>query len=225
MKIGVFLPNWIGDAVMAMPALRAIRRTFHNAEVVAVLRPYVDLLLQKGDAASAAEIFSATQLMVRPGLAQTQAVLARELNGGTDEAARLFRQSVTLTRNIERARVELARLEDSPTTAPEELIKAASLRRTVSMHALGNESIIGIPTQVVADTLIGFLVFGVMLAKTGGGEFFMNFASAMMGTTRGGPAKVAVVSSGFFGMLSGSPTLKVRSAVRGSKASSRETRA
>ena len=96
-----------------------------------VLRPYVDLLLKKGDAASTAEIFSATQLMVRPGLAQTQAVLARELNGGTDEAARLFRQSVTLTRNIERARVELARLEDSQTAAPEELIKAASLRRTI----------------------------------------------------------------------------------------------
>jgi TRAP transporter 4TM/12TM fusion protein len=84
-----------------------------------------------------------------------------------------------------------------------------SLRGTLAVHALGNESIIGIPTQVVADTLIGFLVFGVVLAKTGGGEFFMNFASALMGTTRGGPAKVAVVSSGFFGMLSGSPTSNV----------------
>jgi heptosyltransferase-2 len=41
MKIAVFLPNWIGDAVMATPALRAIRRTYHNAEMVAVLRPYV----------------------------------------------------------------------------------------------------------------------------------------------------------------------------------------
>ena len=96
-----------------------------------VLRPYVDLLLQKNDPAATAEIFAATQLMIRPGLAQTQAVLARELNGGTDEAARLFRQSVTLTRNIERARVELARLEENPNMAPEELIRANSLRRTV----------------------------------------------------------------------------------------------
>ncbi len=48
--------------------------------------------------------------MVRPGLAQTQAVLARELTGGTDEASRLFRQSVTLTRQVERSRIELARL-------------------------------------------------------------------------------------------------------------------
>ena len=60
------------------------------------------------DPAAQAEIFAATQLMVRPGLAQTQAVLARELTGGTDEASRLFRQSVTLTRQVERNRIELA---------------------------------------------------------------------------------------------------------------------
>jgi len=40
-KIAVFLPNWVGDAVMATPALRAVRRTFAEAEIVAVLRPYV----------------------------------------------------------------------------------------------------------------------------------------------------------------------------------------
>lgn len=111
-----------------------------------VLRPYVDILLKKGDAAATNEIFAATQLMVRPGLAQTQAVLARELSGGTSEASRLFRQSVTLTRQIERARVELARLEDSPKLAPEELIKASALRaslkeaqaqQVVSQAALG----------------------------------------------------------------------------------------
>src|SRR5580692_4459602 len=41
MKIALFLPNWIGDAVMATPALRAIRTTFAQAKIVAVLRPYV----------------------------------------------------------------------------------------------------------------------------------------------------------------------------------------
>lgn len=41
MKIAVFLPNWIGDAVMATPALRAVRRQFAEAEIVGVLRPYV----------------------------------------------------------------------------------------------------------------------------------------------------------------------------------------
>ena len=41
MKIALFLPNWIGDAVMATPALRALRKRFTRAEMVAVLRPYV----------------------------------------------------------------------------------------------------------------------------------------------------------------------------------------
>ncbi|KQT08261.1 MAG: TRAP transporter permease [Bradyrhizobium sp.] len=83
------------------------------------------------------------------------------------------------------------------------------LGQTLSEHVYGLESLIGIPMQVVADTLIGFLVFGVVLASTGGGAFFMDFASALLGTARGGPAKVAIISSGFFGMLSGSPTSNV----------------
>lgn len=41
MNIAVFLPNWIGDVVMATPTLRALRRHFHNDHVVGVLRPYV----------------------------------------------------------------------------------------------------------------------------------------------------------------------------------------
>ncbi len=83
------------------------------------------------------------------------------------------------------------------------------LPQTLTEHVYGLESLIGIPMQVVADSLIGFLVFGVVLATTGGGAFFMDFASSMMGTSRGGPAKVAIISSGFFGMLSGSPTSNV----------------
>ena len=41
MKIAVFCPNWVGDMVMATPALRALRREFPDAEVVGILRPYV----------------------------------------------------------------------------------------------------------------------------------------------------------------------------------------
>jgi CHAT domain-containing protein len=97
-----------------------------------VLRPYVDLLLKKGDdPAAEAEIFAATQLMVRPGLAQTQAVLARELTGGTDEASRLFRQSVTLTRQVERNRIELARLLDLPKPSPMEAARTRILRASL----------------------------------------------------------------------------------------------
>lgn len=79
-----------------------------------------------------------------------------------------------------------------------------SLNETVLGHSLGVESIIGIPIRVIADLLIGFIVFGVALTVSGGGVFFMELASALMGHARGGPAKVAILSSGFFGSLSGS---------------------
>ncbi|WP_275705368.1 TRAP transporter permease [Marinobacter iranensis] len=71
-------------------------------------------------------------------------------------------------------------------------------------HVIGVESIIGIPMQVVAQLVIGFVVFGSMLTITGGGDFFMKFATALMGRSRGGPAKVSVLSSGILGSLSGS---------------------
>jgi TRAP transporter 4TM/12TM fusion protein len=79
-----------------------------------------------------------------------------------------------------------------------------NLGETIRAHVMGVESIIGIPMQVVAQLVIGFVVFGAALTSTGGGEFFMNFSMALMGKSRGGPAKVAVVSSGIFGSLSGS---------------------
>ena len=74
----------------------------------------------------------------------------------------------------------------------------------VRSHAMGFESIIGVPMRVAGNLLIGFLIFGSALVVTGGGEFFMSFATALMGRSRGGPAKVAILSSGFFGSLSGS---------------------
>ena len=80
----------------------------------------------------------------------------------------------------------------------------STLQELVRMHALGTESLIGVPMRVVAGLLIGFLVFGSALVATGGGDFFLSFASALMGRSRGGPAKVAIISSAFFGSLSGS---------------------
>ena len=49
MKLAIFLPNWIGDVVMATPALRAIRDQFPSAEIVGIMRPYVaDVLAGTG---------------------------------------------------------------------------------------------------------------------------------------------------------------------------------
>ena len=41
MKIAIFLPNWIGDVVMATPALRALREHFAGAHILGIMRPYV----------------------------------------------------------------------------------------------------------------------------------------------------------------------------------------
>ena len=75
---------------------------------------------------------------------------------------------------------------------------------TVRAHILGVESVIGIPMQVVAELVIGFVIFGSVLVATKGSDFFMDLASALLGTSRGGPAKVAVMGSGILGSLSGS---------------------
>jgi TRAP transporter 4TM/12TM fusion protein len=80
----------------------------------------------------------------------------------------------------------------------------SAVEEFVRQHALGTESIIGLPMRVVTNLLIGFLLFGSALVVTGGGDFFMAFATALLGKSRGGPAKVAILSSGFFGSLSGS---------------------
>jgi heptosyltransferase II len=40
-KVAVFLPNWVGDAVMATPAIRALRSRFAHSRLTGVLRPYI----------------------------------------------------------------------------------------------------------------------------------------------------------------------------------------
>ncbi len=76
------------------------------------LRPYFDLLsegiTQNPDLTI--DLFLASQTLIRPGAADSMEVLSRELLAGDTETARLFRQSVTLSRDIERGRIELARL-------------------------------------------------------------------------------------------------------------------
>ncbi|WP_427968806.1 CHAT domain-containing protein [Altererythrobacter sp.] len=59
----------------------------------------------EGDPGVAADFFKALQVLVRPGVAETQAILARELSASSDEAASLFRQSTDLAREIEQVRI------------------------------------------------------------------------------------------------------------------------
>lgn len=71
------------------------------------------------------------------------------------------------------------------------------------------EGLFGIPLGVAASYVILFIIFGAFLEKSGAGQFFMNLANAVAGGQRGGPGKVAVVSSSLFGTISGSAVANV----------------
>lgn len=79
-----------------------------------------------------------------------------------------------------------------------------SLARTIAFNVYSNDALLGVVTRVVGEVLVGFLILAALLVATGAADFFLNLALALMGTARGGPAKVSVLASGFFGSLSGS---------------------
>ena len=79
-------------------------------------------------------------------------------------------------------------------------------------HMLSVESLLGIPVQAFAETVIGFLVFGTALMMTGAGKFFINLSFALCGTFRGGAAKVGIFASALLGMMSGSVVSNVLTA-------------
>lgn len=81
---------------------------------------------------------------------------------------------------------------------------ASPFNYVAAYHAMSLESILGIPLKAFANLVFGFIVFGAALEHTGAGRFFINLAFALLGHVRGGPAKVAIVSSGLMGSLSGS---------------------
>lgn len=77
------------------------------------------------------------------------------------------------------------------------------------VHAMGTDSILGLPLQTAGTILVGFLLFGVVLQHTGGADFFHDLSMALFGKYRGGSAKVAVASSATMGMMSGSAVSNV----------------
>ncbi len=79
-----------------------------------------------------------------------------------------------------------------------------SVRRLVNQMYMATEGIFGIPLGVSATFVFLFILFGAFLEVTGVGQFFIDVAFALAGKARGGPAKAAVVASGFMGSISGS---------------------
>jgi len=87
--------------------------------------------------------------------------------------------------------------------------RAYSMERVISQIYLSTEGIFGVALGVSAGFLFLFVAFATFLKESGGGVLFTDFATGLAGRARGGPAKVAVVGSGFFGMISGSAVANV----------------
>ncbi len=99
-----------------------------------LLAPYFALLTQQlpANPALVEDMFLASQTLIRPGVADTQAILARELSEGNGDAARLFRQARTLERDIERSRIDLATLLAAPNQTADINTAAAVIRADIA---------------------------------------------------------------------------------------------
>jgi len=87
--------------------------------------------------------------------------------------------------------------------------RGVDLETLISYQYLTTEGIFGLPLGVSATFIYIFILFGGFLVASGTGEFFIDFANSITGHLRGGPAKVAVISSSFFGTISGSAVANV----------------
>ena len=79
-----------------------------------------------------------------------------------------------------------------------------SLNQLIQHLYYTQEGIFGSPVGASSTFIFLFILFGAFLEKTGVGEFFIELSNAVCGSRRGGPAKVAVVTSAFEGTVSGS---------------------
>jgi TRAP transporter 4TM/12TM fusion protein len=87
--------------------------------------------------------------------------------------------------------------------------KGYDFERLVSYIFLSDDGVFGVPTGVSATVVVMFVIFGSFLQGSGAGTVFRDGAFAIFGRVRGGPAKVAVVSSALFGTISGSAIANV----------------
>ena len=87
--------------------------------------------------------------------------------------------------------------------------RGLTLEQLVSHLYYTTEGIFGIPLGVSATFIFLFILFGAYLESTGLGKFFIDLANAVAGWASGGPAKVAVLSSGLMGTISGSSVANV----------------
>ncbi|MBI2177179.1 MAG: TRAP transporter permease [Candidatus Tectomicrobia bacterium] len=84
-----------------------------------------------------------------------------------------------------------------------------SLETLFDIAYFSPDGVFGIPLGVSATYVVLFIIFGAFLERTNTGALFMDLASALAGRTPGGPGKIACISSGLFGTISGSAVANV----------------
>lgn len=84
-----------------------------------------------------------------------------------------------------------------------------SFSRIVEYIFITSEGMLGIICSIFATYIFLFIVFGAFLERSGLGQLFIDLAYALTGHKTGGPGLTAVVSSGIFGQISGSPVANV----------------
>ncbi len=80
----------------------------------------------------------------------------------------------------------------------------ASFHKAMGHYWMQTEGVFGVALGVSTTMIFLFVLFGALLEKAGGGNWFIKVAIALLGALRGGPAKAAVLSSMMTGMISGS---------------------
>jgi TRAP transporter 4TM/12TM fusion protein len=76
---------------------------------------------------------------------------------------------------------------------------------------MDTNALLGTPLIIIFTVVVIFIFLGQVLLRSGGSEYFTDLAAALMGRSRGGSAKIAVVASGLFGSISGSAVSNVAS--------------
>jgi TRAP transporter 4TM/12TM fusion protein len=87
--------------------------------------------------------------------------------------------------------------------------KPVSLPRLIVYLGLDTNGMIGIILQVALIIVVPFTLMGQVLGRTGGAAYFSDLAMSAMGRFRGGAAKIAVLGSALFGMISGAAVSNV----------------
>lgn len=89
--------------------------------------------------------------------------------------------------------------------------RPVSLSRLVVYLGIDTNALLGGMLQIAVVVVVPFIIMGQVLTRCGGSDFFADLAAALMGRFRGGAAKIAVVGSALFGMISGSAVANVAS--------------